>query len=457
MGCILLTYKAEIREMLRNNVPVKEIREKFRSRSMLYECLTDYLLELADKVEETRNASRQEQTKLQETRTKREQLTSETESLQNDVKSLNSKKESLTGEVESLHKVHETLKKNVRKFRERGFTPEIMNELREARDIDGPELHDLLQRRESRNTLRMEVDTLQEKEANLTKKIKVLTEETHRLDKKLVSEENKLDLLEAQEAVFQDVANILKTAIKDGYSPQQLKALLLMLRKLEIQGTPALSISHLLQCLAEAKSLLNLKHEAGLAKKRLDEFLTAESEAKARVEIVQNTVLLGIERWREQGEEAIAGVEAQATNEVKRVASQSTDAIETLSDAFSEAMNRAVSELGRVKEETGRLEHLVEPARLLTGIIQYPKCLKPVSPLLVEILLRNLALWCQQRIPKCDVGAIYNTVANEFQLNNAAVPRYRISALVRLAAEVITRLISQRQSEDHKGRGEWHA
>jgi hypothetical protein len=453
----LLTYKAEIMEMLRNNVPVKEIREKFRSRSILYECLTDYLLELADKVEETRNASRQEQTKLQETKTKREQLTSETESLQNDVKSLNSKKESLTDEVASLHKVHGALQKNVRKFRERGFTPEVLNKLREAKDIDGPELRDLLQCREKRDKLSMQVDTLEEKEANLTRKIEILTEKIRHLDKKLASEENKLDLLEAQEAVFQEIANILKTAIRDGYNPEQLKALLLLLRKLEIQGNPALSISHLLQCLAEAKGLLHLKHEVGLAKKRLDQFLTAESEAKARVEIVQNTILLGIERSRKQGEEAIASVEAQATNEVKRVASQSAAAIKTLSDAFSEAINRAVNELARVQEETGRLEHLAEPARLLTGIIQYPKCLKPVSPLLVEILLRNLAMWCEQEIPNCDVGAIYDVVANEFQLNNAAFPRFRISALVRLASEEITRLISQRQREDPKGRGERHA
>jgi hypothetical protein len=456
MGCILLTYKAEIREMLRNNVPVKEIREKFRSRSILYECLTDYMLELVDKVEETRNASRQEQTKLQETKTKREKLASETENLQNDVKLLSSKKESFIGEVASLHEAHEALQKNVSELKERGFTPEIMAELREA-NIDGPELHDLLQRRRKRDELRMEVDTLQKKEANLIRETGILTEKNRLLDKKLASKGNKLDLVEAQEAVFQDVANILKMAIKEGYHPEQLKALLLMLRKLEIQGNPALSISHLVQCLAEAKSLLNLKHEVGLAKKRLDEFLMAESEAKSRVEIVQNMVLLGIERSRKQGEEAVAGVEAQATNGVKRVASESAAAIKTLSDAFSEAMNRAVNELGRVQEETGRLEHLAEPARLLTEIIQYPKCLKPVSPSLVEFLLRNLALWCEQEIPNCDVGATYNIVANEFQLNNAAFPRFRISALIRLAAEVITRLISQRQSEEFKERGERHA
>ena len=452
----MLTYKAEIMEMLRNNVPVKEIREKFRSRSMLYECLTDYLLELADKVEETRNATRQEQTKLQETKTKREQLTSETGSLQNHVKSLNSKKESLTDAVASLHKVREALQKNVKKFRERGFTPEVLNKLREAKDIDGPELHDLLQRREKRAELKEEVASLEKKESGLISKIDTLTEKIPSIEREIASKENKLDSLEAQEAVFQDVVEVLKAAIKDGYSPQQFRTLLFWLRKLEIRGNPALSVSRLLEVVAEAKNLLTLKQEVRIVERRLDELQNSEAAARAKLESAQNLVLVCIEKAIEKGEEAIAGMGLHAKAEVSRVGSQSVDAIKAVGSAVNEAMCHDVDELARLRQEIGRLESWIEPARILSGMIQSPEILNTVPPALAIALLQNLAVWCD-RFPDSYIAAVYDSAANEFRPNEFVAPRFRISALVRLAVEGITRLISKRLGEDSKGRGEWHA
>jgi myosin heavy subunit len=408
-------------------------------------------VELEAKVEATRTSLQQEEEKQRETKSENELLADQKSEFKKDIEALRAESEELGAKVAKQRKEHEELHEDVKLVRDRGFTPEIVNKLKAA-NIDGAELDALLQQREKRNELNEKVAALEEKESTLTRKIEILPEKIQNLEKKLASKENRLDLLEAQEAVVQDVADILKAAIRDGYTPGQLKALVLLLRKLEIRENPALSINHLLQCLAEAKSLLNLKHEVGLAEKRLDELLKAEDEVRARVEIVQNAVMNGIEKSRKQGEEAIASVGAQARGEVSRVASQSADGIKTVSGAFSEAVNRSVDELARLQEEKGRLEHLVEPAWVLTGIIQYPKCLKTVSPSLVNILLQNLAMWCEQELPNGDVGAFYDIAANEFQLNNAAFPRFRISALIRLGAEGIRRQIVQRLAEEPKQR-----
>jgi chromosome segregation ATPase len=379
-----LTYKAEMMEMLRNNYAVNDIRGKFRSKSMLYECLTDYLVELTDKVDETRTVSRQEETKLLETKTRYEELTSERNRLQKAVNVLSAGKDSLEKAVGSLRKEHDGLVHDVADLEGRGFSPEIVVKLKTAIKKDGAEVVALLEAHEKADELRREVAFLEQRKSDLTSEISILEGRTRKTAEKVAWLQDKHDSLKQQVAAFQA---------------------------------------------ASAK---------------------AEAEVQARVETVQNAVLSTIENTRKEGKEAIDSVRAQASAEVNKLASDSANAIRSVSGAVNDGLSHCVDELSKLQKEKGRLEYLLEPARVLNGAIQSPAVLKTLPPTLVITLLRNLALWFDQEFPNADTGAVYNVAENEFHFYEFAVPRFRLSPLVKLAAEALTKQASQRLKEESK-------
>ena len=80
-------------------------------------------------------------------------------------------------------------------------------------------------------------------------------------------------------------------------------------------------------------------------------------------------------------------------------------------------------------------------------MIQNPETLDAIPPPLMIVLIENLALCCERHFHDADVAALYDAAASEFRFNDFAVPRFRVSALIKLAAEAIMRWISQRQRE----------
>ena len=80
-------------------------------------------------------------------------------------------------------------------------------------------------------------------------------------------------------------------------------------------------------------------------------------------------------------------------------------------------------------------------------MIQNPETLDAIPPPLMIVLIENLALWCERHFHDADVAALYDAAASEFRFNDFAVPRFRVSALIKLAAEAIRKLLSQRLRE----------
>lgn len=93
-----------------------------------------------------------------------------------------------------------------------------------------------------------------------------------------------------------------------------------------------------------------------------------------------------------------------------------------------------------------------EPARLLNEMIQNPETLDAIPPPMMITLMENLTLWCERHFHYADVAVVYDGVANEFRFNDFAAPKFRVSALIKLAAEAIRRLLSQRLRGHTKNR-----
>lgn len=442
-----MTVKKEILEMLRNGTSLQEIRGKFRSKSQLYEALTEYLRELVDKVEATRTFLDEKQAELRETGAENERSVIEKKELKNEVEALRTEKEALSADVESLRKEHNDLQRNVEEIRSRGFTRKVVMKLKTALDKDGATVAALLETHEKACELQKEVAFLTERKNSLTSEIGLLDTKRQKLKKMLTSEENRLDLLEAQIATFQDVAGILKLAIKEGYSPEELKALLLWLRKMEIEGEPTKSISHFLQCLAEAKKLVVLNNKVRLAENRLNELTRAEAEMRAKAEIAQNIVVKAIAEVRANAEQMIASAGIQGKDEVIRVASESKAEIKALANTASAVVVSSIAETGKLQEQKTRLESLLQPAQALIGIIDPTNNLQAVQPLLVVTLLERFVLYCEQRYPNAFINALYNSCTYEFMLNPPLPTPIRISNLMKLAAEGIKTCMVQEERE----------
>ena len=85
-------------------------------------------------------------------------------------------------------------------------------------------------------------------------------------------------------------------------------------------------------------------------------------------------------------------------------------------------------------------------------MIQSPEALDAIPSPMMIVLMENLTLWCERHFHDADVAALYDGAAKEFRSNDFAVPRFRVSALIKLAAEAIRRLLSQRLRGHTKNR-----
>jgi hypothetical protein len=443
-----VTVKSEIREMLRKNWAVADIQRKTKSKSILYDCLTEYLAELISEVEATRTLRREENEKLQETQTENKLSLAQKNELENEVQTLQTDKEELSMEVGSLRKEHAAMHEDKKLLESKGFTPQIMTKLKAANDTNAEEDDALLQQREKRNELEVTVATLEGKKLTLGKAVNDLSSKVSRLEKKFASKENKIDILEAKENACQAVFDVLNAAIKEGYTPAQLKAMVLLLRKVEVESDPSLSISHLIECVAEARTLLNLRHEVDLTEKRLEELQKAENETSAKIGQAQNTILDGIEMAQAQGEDAISKLSTQAIAEADKIASQAIDTIRNVGNATREAIQCEAEALAKLCEEKGKIEQWVKPGRALFSLAQAPDGLEEISPELIIALLQNVAYWIDMKFTDFAVGAVYDGATDGFRFFDTIFPKFRVSALIKLARESIAREMARRSRKE---------
>jgi myosin heavy subunit len=443
-----VTVKSEIQEMLRKNLPCAEIEQKTRSKSVFYECLTEYLAELKSEVEATRAMQREENEKCQETKDENAQLLAQRSEHSNEVQTLRTEKEALATEVENLRKELKSLHEDAELLTGKGFTPQIMTKLKAANDTDAGEVDAFLQQRERRNELDVAVATLEKNKLKLGRAVDTLSSRARNLEKEVASQENRVDLLKAQGIAYEAVVDVVNAAIVEGYTPGQLKALVLLLRKLEVKGDPSLSLKHLIDCVAEARSLLTLKREVDLAEKRLEGLLKAEGEVSSRIEQAQSAILGGLEKAQVQREEVMKKFSAQATAEEKRLALQSLELIKGIGAAAREAIQRETKVLAELRAERARIEQWVELGRALFDLVQSPDGLNAISPALVIALLQNVAYWIDLKFADFAVGAVYDGAIDEFRFFDTVFPKFRVSALIKLARESVAREIALRSRKE---------
>ena len=125
----------------------------------------------------------------------------------------------------------------------------------------------------------------------------------------------------------------------------------------------------------------------------------------------------------------------QAIAEANRIASQSITTLRSIGGAVRASIRSETEVLAELRAERARIEQWVEPGRALFGMFQSPDSLKAILPALVIALLQNVAYWIDLEFTDLSVGAVYDGATDEFRFFDTAFPKFRVSALIKLARE----------------------
>jgi hypothetical protein len=265
-----------------------------------------------------------------------------------------------------------------------------------------------------------------EKEA-LKDSVTSLKLKEERLAGKLTSEKNALDSVKSQISVIQEVTDVVEAAFRRGYTPEDLISILVWLAKMEIQKQPKQSIHRLVELLAETKGLSKLKQDKIAVEEEVTKLRQIRSKLETDIEFLKVVAGRGLEEMVEDSKESLMSVAEQFKKGFLRAIAELTEKMNAASEVLDKSKN--------------------EPARLLYEMIQSPEVLDAIPPPMMITLMENLSLWCERHFCTADVAVIYDGFENEFRFNDYAVPRYRVSALIKLVAEAVRRLISQRLRE----------
>ena len=414
----------EILQRLRNGEPLEQVRKNYRSAFQFVMVLRIYSEELSAESERRREALKQEKAWLKEAVADRKQIGAEKKLLETDVHELREERKALTIEVQSLRREADEHKTAVAKLETQGYTKKVMARLKHTSVKNEDEALLVLCDQQTATEVRTSVQCLKIEEAASKDSVISLKLKEQRLAGKLASKKNTLDSVKSQISVIQKVTDVVEAAFRRRYAPGDLISILVWLEKMEIQKQPQQSIQRLIELFAEAKGLSKLKQDKIALETEVMKLRTTRSTIEADIEFQKVLAERALEEQVESNKETLKSVATQFKEEVSQTISEMAEKMSAASEILDKSKN--------------------EPVRLLYAMIQSPEILDAIPPPMMIVLMENLTLWCERHFHNADVAVVYDVAANEFRFNDFAVPRFRVSALIKLAAEAIRKLISQR-------------
>jgi hypothetical protein len=275
--------------------------------------------------------------------------------------------------------------------------------------------------------VRTSIQRLELKEEAVKDRVTSLEQKEKRLIGKLTLEKNALGSVRSQKSAVQKVADLIEVAFRRGYTPEDLISIFVWLERMEIKKQPKQSIQRLIELFAEARELSTLKQNKIAVEAKVMKLRQTRINLEADIEFQKVTAERTLEEIAENNKEALASAAAQFKEEVSQAISEMAEKAKAASEVLDRSKN--------------------EPARLLHEMIQNPEILDAIPPPLMIVLMENLALWCERHFHSADVAVTCDGASNEFRFNDFAAPKFRVSALIKLAAEAIRKLLSQRLRE----------
>ena len=438
-----MTIKDEVLKDLKNRVPLADIRRKYRSQSQLYGAFAEFFPEMEDKICEVQTVLDGLETRREEVGADVETLALEKNELSEDVEGLKEERDDLNTEVGDLRRELEKLDADVERFRGLGFTDEIVSRLDEISALDGAEVWETLGNFERRRMLAGEVGELEASKGGLMAEIKSLEGKKKEISEDVISESNSLDQLRIEVAGVKEWADVLDGFREDCFSASDMRSLRHGLRAVRVKGKPGLSISRLVEGLAQEKKLLNLGEKVDSVEKRLLFLKKEEAERKGDFEVYKQQGLEAVKEAKDKSADAIADLGACARMEICEAMKEFKGQVNSVVDQTSCLVARQAEELKAVQEMKARYEQLIQPAIALSGVLGSAEEIMRVPAPFVLSLLQNLELWFQLRLPDAVINAYIDTVSRDLQISPYICNSLKAASLVRVASEVVRREIAK--------------
>jgi len=253
-------------------------------------------------------------------------LLKENKGLKEDVEKNRQQLAELTQRLEALEKQVEErqtrlgeLNSKIEGLVSKGVTLETVQKIHAVEFESGEDLLSWVQTAKERAKLKKDVEGLTSKKVKLEKAVENLKKTSVDLREEIKSEENRLDSLKNENALYRTAINAVLKLFEAGYSTEDILQLSKGLKIMGIKGDPKMSLKRLIEGLKRAKSLEILREEKEETEKELKAIRRDLNAAKAELASIQKTTLKILRESREAALAEIEKTREKATAEITRV------------------------------------------------------------------------------------------------------------------------------------------
>jgi hypothetical protein len=424
-----LNIADEVLERLRNGEPADEIRPDYRSSSEVCKGFQMYLTEVPERIEKARSDLAKIERELVE---KRE--------LSQGVDALKTEKSALEEDVNNLLRELESLQAGAKELNSRGFNQAIVNRLSQSISLNGSEVWHVLESIDARKRLTEELKTRQSAKERVESETSLLKVKTQKTINNLNSAEKKLANVEAKTNALSVVVDLVESALKAGYTIEDLRALLSYLITKNIGKSSAQSLSHLLQLLEAAKGLEDLRTETSLAEDKLRETQSLEEKTKNQITLAEKTHLEAIERQKAAGIEAI-------NTYAKSIITWQHDLAQDFKIEFDKA-KASGADVARLEQQAAQLRTLIASTQALMGLLGSTEQLKTLQPAMIIQLLERIREWIQLRWGNALVSLTFDPTTQEVHLSPFTTYYAKIWSLTDAAIKAIIQQLKNEETQN---------
>lgn len=444
-----MTIKQEILAELRKGRTIAQAMKKSRSKSRLYEALTEYFPELKKEVSEKQQDLREINVNLSNAKVDLQKIQKQKDSVSAEAAKLKQNTQSLTAEMKNLSDMQNQLETEAKSLEAKGYSPTIMKKLGTI-EATGPELLSRVKTPEQHKQLTEEVSSLKKRKDDLEGKVQALDTKRTNIEHSITSEKNTLDELKLQTDTYKKAMVAVDSLLKEGYSPEDIESLKHGLDVFGIKDNPVGSVKRLVKGLAQQKNIVAVKGKLERVTQELDEATEDLATVKNQLAMIKQATLKTIQEAQQVSIKALTATQECSTHAIAETEKQAEDglkiAMEKLAARTNESVDRFDAQLQQdLKGHKTELEQITElerrraevettlgPGLPLVKMSSSDEDLKKVPAPSVAGFLEGIERWLEVNAPKASARPTDEIHHVEFNLNTMRT--YRLSTLVKLAS-----------------------
>jgi chromosome segregation ATPase len=427
---IEMSVKGRVKEDLHAGKPWDVIYKRYRSKSQIYEGLTDWFEDVKGEITAKQDEAAGLDAKIEDLTSKVKGASTEHAGLLEKNEDLKEKCAQLSENVSSLEQRKATLDTHVNnltsridELASRGVTLETVEKIHTAQFESGEDLLGRVQTAQAHARLQEDEEKLRVEKEKLEGTVNSLEETVKGLQEKVTSAENKLDTLRDETAIYGTAVDVVKRLFRTGYSTKDITHLSEGLKTMGIKDDPQASLKRLVKGLEKAKSLIVLNEQIKEAEAELKAIQRDLNAAKAELKSMNDTTLKTIGDARETAVTEIEKTGDEVTAEMRGVLAE---------------LREDVKGWGEIQREAGKLQGDIENAQNFMAFMQEDEVLEMAPPSFASALMDRIRLWINKKHSQVRVAPSKEAHAKDDSL--ITWKKYSLVALAEFVHEALLEL-----------------